>query len=294
MPAKSPVISRGVFPCKYASKRRCGADAPNIEHLQVRCYLPTRCVKGSVVPTRFPSIVREPTTAKTAEAPAVDGSALAKLARDLLGAQEMPEQASASAVTAKRKAQPRPAGDLKTTEVDYFAMLSRAVARLDRDSYEARGAVYDRAQEALAKRLASATPPFSKEEAAKQRLALGDAIRRIGFEDREDHYLLSIEQTPEQKTTAGTDLDDSRVDENRVDDSRVKPERKSLFGRVAAYLIFAALILGIGIGAYAYSTGSIDRAFLTSLLERTALSGGALLDMLSKALSWVISKIPSI
>ena len=45
-------------------------------------------------------------------------------------------------------------------------------------------------------------------------------------------------------------------------------KRRSLLGRVAAYLIFAALILGIGIGAYAYATGQIELPSLTRLLER--------------------------
>ena len=201
---------------------RCGADATDIEHLQVRCYLPTRCVKGSVVPTRSPSIVPEPPTAIAAE-------------------------------------QRHPADHLKTPdELDYFAMLSRAVARLDRDSYEARGAIYDRVREVLAQRLASATPPYSKEEAAKQQLALREAIRRIGFEDKEDLDRIAVQHLPEQVTSDGADPDGSRIN----------ARRNSVFRRVAVRLLCATLILGIGIGAYAYFTGSIDLAFLTSPLER--------------------------
>jgi hypothetical protein len=171
---------------------------------------------------RSPSIVPEPTTAQVAE-------------------------------------KSHPGVDPKTPAVDYFAMLSRAVARLDRDSYEARGAIYDRAQAVLDKRLASATSPFSKEEATKQRLALRDAIRRIEFEDRENHDVISLEQTGEQETTAGADLDAA---------SEIKPERRGVFGRVAVRLLFAALILGIGIGAYAYDTGKIEFPNLTNLIGR--------------------------
>ena len=46
-----------------------------------------------------------------------------------------------------------------------------------------------------------------------------------------------------------------------------------MFGRVVARLLLATLILGIGIGAYAYSTGNIELTFLTRLLEQTASSG---------------------
>jgi hypothetical protein len=172
----------------------------------------------SAVPTRSPSIVPEPTTAVAAE-------------------------------------QPRPAGDLKTTEVDYFAMLSRAVARLDRDSYEARGAIYDRACEVLAQRLASATPPYSKEEAAKQQLALREAIRRVEFEAREAPDPIAVQPISKEEANS-SDLEGSRINSKR------------LFGRVAVRLLLAALLLGIGIGAYAYSTGSIELTFLTRLLER--------------------------
>jgi hypothetical protein len=172
------------------------------------------------VPTRSPSIVPEATTAVAAE-------------------------------------QPRPAGDLKTTEVNYFAMLSRAVARLDRDSYEARGAIYDRACEVLAQRLASATPPYSKEEAAKQQLALREAIRRVEFEDREAPDPITVQPISRKEANS-----------SELEGGRINSKRKRLFGRVAVRLLLAALLLGIGIGAYAYSTGSIQLTFLNRLLER--------------------------
>ena len=45
-------------------------------------------------------------------------------------------------------------------------------------------------------------------------------------------------------------------------------KRRGVLGRVAAYLIFAILILGIGVGAYAYVAGQIELPSLTRLLER--------------------------
>jgi hypothetical protein len=35
------------------------------------------------------------------------------------------------------------------------------------------------------------------------------------------------------------------------------------FGRVAAGLLFAVIVIGVGIGAYAYFTGSIHPTFLS-------------------------------
>jgi hypothetical protein len=45
-------------------------------------------------------------------------------------------------------------------------------------------------------------------------------------------------------------------------------KRRGVPGRVTAYLIFAILILNLGIGAYAYVTGQIKLPFLPRLLER--------------------------
>jgi hypothetical protein len=49
---------------------------------------------------------------------------------------------------------------------------------------------------------------------------------------------------------------------------QAKIKRKSMFGRVAARLLVAVLILGLGIGAYVYSTGAMDFSSLTGLVQR--------------------------
>src|ERR1043166_7376312 len=67
--------------------------------------------------------------------------------------------------------------------VDHYSSLARAVARLGRDSYEARGAIYDRAQKALEKRLSAADPPYSQADLDQQLLAFRYAVRRIEFGD---------------------------------------------------------------------------------------------------------------
>ena len=74
--------------------------------------------------------------------------------------------------------------------------------------------------------------------------------------------LALLRDVPERDFTGADDLDDSRIN----------AKRRGVFGRVAARLILATLILGIGIGAYAYSTGNIELNPLTRLLERVTRS----------------------
>src|SRR5262249_56033825 len=63
-------------------------------------------------------------------------------------------------------------------KVDHYTSLARAVARVDRDSYEARGAIYDRALSALVKRLNTALPPYSHADIEMELLAFREAVRR--------------------------------------------------------------------------------------------------------------------
>ena len=53
-------------------------------------------------------------------------------------------------------------------KVNYYAVLSRAVATLERDAYGARGAVYDREHRAMLRRLALADPRCTEEEVAEE------------------------------------------------------------------------------------------------------------------------------
>jgi hypothetical protein len=62
---------------------------------------------------------------------------------------------------------------------DYLPLLSRAVMGLDRNTGEARRAVYDRARQALVNQLRAMNPPLVESDITRERLALEDAIRRI-------------------------------------------------------------------------------------------------------------------
>lgn len=80
------------------------------------------------------------------------------------------------------------------SKVDYFTTLSRAVAALDRDSYAARGAIYDREHKALLRRLFSADPPLADEEIEREQQAFRAAVRRIEFGDEHHEHVSLVPQ----------------------------------------------------------------------------------------------------
>src|SRR6185312_11636832 len=65
---------------------------------------------------------------------------------------------------------------------DYQPLLARALKGLDRNTSEARRAVYDRARQALLNQLGSANPPMPDADITRERLALEDAIRKTETE----------------------------------------------------------------------------------------------------------------
>jgi hypothetical protein len=88
------------------------------------------------------------------------------------------------------------------SKADYYASLSRAVAALDRDSYAARGAIYDREHKALLRRLFTADPPHSDEEIEREQQAFRTAIRRIEFGEEGDHISLVPERDASEEPAA--------------------------------------------------------------------------------------------
>src|SRR5271170_6126683 len=62
---------------------------------------------------------------------------------------------------------------------DYLPLIARAVEGLDRNTGEARRALYERARTALVAQLRSTEPPLPETDITKERLALEDAIRKV-------------------------------------------------------------------------------------------------------------------
>jgi hypothetical protein len=62
---------------------------------------------------------------------------------------------------------------------DYYPLISRAVAGLERNTGENRRSLYERARNALLDQLRSVTPSLSETDITRERLALEEAIRKV-------------------------------------------------------------------------------------------------------------------
>src|SRR5215475_8405359 len=65
---------------------------------------------------------------------------------------------------------------------DYYPLISRAVAGLEKNSGEARLALYERARAALLAQLRGVTPALNESDITRERLALEESIRKVEAE----------------------------------------------------------------------------------------------------------------
>ena len=65
---------------------------------------------------------------------------------------------------------------------DYYPLIARAIAGLDKNTGEARRALYERARTALVAQLRGVNPPLEESEITRERLALEEAIRKVEAE----------------------------------------------------------------------------------------------------------------
>jgi hypothetical protein len=65
---------------------------------------------------------------------------------------------------------------------DYYPLIARAVAGLDRNTGEARRTLYERARAALVAQLRGVTPALNESDVTRERLALEEAIRKVEAE----------------------------------------------------------------------------------------------------------------
>ena len=65
---------------------------------------------------------------------------------------------------------------------DYQPLIAKAVAGLERNTGEARRALYERARTALVAQLRGVTPPLSESDITRERLGLEEAIRKVEAE----------------------------------------------------------------------------------------------------------------
>ncbi|MDP2295184.1 MAG: hypothetical protein Q8M24_06930 [Pseudolabrys sp.] len=65
---------------------------------------------------------------------------------------------------------------------DYYPLIARAVAGLDKNTGENRRALYERARSALVNQLRGVDPPLDESDITRERLALEEAIRKLELE----------------------------------------------------------------------------------------------------------------
>ena len=118
-----------------------------------------------------------------------------------------------------------------TPNADYFTPLSRAVASLDRDSYAARYAVYDREHKALLRRLATAEQPCP--DVAGEEQAFRDAILRIEFGDTDGQPALVPQDEPAEEAPPEPPRRDAAWREVRPAEVRPAEVRPAEVGPVA-------------------------------------------------------------
>jgi hypothetical protein len=88
---------------------------------------------------------------------------------------------------------------------DYYPLINKAVAGLDKSTGEARRALYERARNALVTQLRGVSPALSESEITRERLALEEAIRKV---EAEAARKSRFDVPPERKRTDRADIPD--------------------------------------------------------------------------------------
>ena len=187
-------------------------------------------------------------------------------------------------------------------KVDHYVPLLRAVARLDQTSYEARGAIYDRALAIMMECLGATVPPPSQADIDQELLAFRAAVRRIEFGDMDQQdriaqegvaqraqYLASLRERRQSETRQIEQVDahPAALPDEGGQAVAVPPEmlptperdgpglaamaeHRSVLHRVAVRMVLPVLLVALGLAGYAHKTGQIEQPFLGQLLSRIA------------------------
>ena len=92
---------------------------------------------------------------------------------------------------------------------DYYPLITRAVAGLDKNTGEARRALYERARTALVEQLRGVTPALSETDITRERLALEEAIRKV---EAEAVRQMRSEPPPERRSTRAAPVIEPEAD----------------------------------------------------------------------------------
>jgi hypothetical protein len=72
---------------------------------------------------------------------------------------------------------------------DYYPLIARAVAGLEKNTGDARRGLYERARTALVAQLRSVNPPLSENDVTRERLALEESIRKVEAEAARKNFV---------------------------------------------------------------------------------------------------------
>ena len=81
---------------------------------------------------------------------------------------------------------------------DYYPLISRAVAGLEKNNGENRRALYERARAALLAQLRGVTPALNESDITRERLALEESIRKVEGESARQ-FVETMRQPPAPK-----------------------------------------------------------------------------------------------
>jgi lipoprotein-anchoring transpeptidase ErfK/SrfK len=132
--------------------------------------------------------------------------------------------------------------------VDYYEVLSRAIASLEDNTAEVRRAVYDRARQMLAERLAQTSPPPTPTQLRAEEIAFDDAARRVEAE----YAQIGLDDTPSPEHVAPAA--DNAPPDDATELLATAPRRSRSFVLISA--LTAVLIIAIfSIGYFAATSG---------------------------------------
>ena len=181
-------------------------------------------------------------------------------------------------------------------KVDHFVPLLREVARLDSASYEARGAIYDRALSELLDRLRTTVPSCSEADIDRELLAFRAAVRRVEFGDMDEQDRVARQAIAERaqylasrreaRASAGPPAGpappafempetlEPPAPAPAVAELVTMRRRRSVVGRLAGRMILAMALVALGLAGYAYEAGQIDASLLKQVLPAAWLAQG--------------------
>jgi hypothetical protein len=117
---------------------------------------------------------------------------------------------------------------------DYYPLISRAVAGLEKNTGENRRALYERARAALLAQLRGVTPALSESDITRERLALEESIRKVEAESARQFVepvrqppapkIRPIENRPPEPRVAEPRAAEPRMQEARPTEQRQRPE----------------------------------------------------------------------